>query len=117
MPLVKEQLQSAEGFAVRGVKEAEGADAVDAFGQYVLEESTKKLCPRQRHRLTLLIAIVAIAKRDGLLVARHDGSIRERGLVHVAAEIFEDLVGPLRGRLGEDDPILVAVYLGKLHLR
>lgn len=101
----EQELKTAELGSMLWMEEAEGADAVKAFGGCVLKEATQELVGRERHGPGSRLARRSIAEGDGGLDGE-DGLVGHRGAVDVAAEVGEDLAGAARDGLGEDDPAL-----------
>ena len=61
------------------------------------------------HDLVLAaVGIVSPAEGDSLVFERHQAMVGDGDAMSVAGQIVENLVGTAEGRLGIDDPVLVA---------
>ncbi len=103
----QEQLESPQGLALGRMEEPEGADTVHALGRDVLQESPQHLVGGQSEDLVPSIAAISVPQGYGAVVHREQRAIGHGGAVHVAAEVFEDLLGAMSHGLGEDDPALL----------
>lgn len=99
----EQELEPAQGRAMLGMEQAEGAHAVEALRRNVLQEATQELLGGQRHGLLPGVATVAIAESDGGIVVGEQGVLREGSAMHIAAEVVEHLLAALHRGLGEDD--------------
>jgi hypothetical protein len=102
----EQELEASEGGALGGVKQTEGAHAVQTAEWDVLEEAPQKLVGGQRHGPALAVGAVSVVESDGAVVAGGDGLVGESGAMDVASEVVEHDGGACDG-LGEDDPALV----------
>ena len=87
------------------------ADAVEALGQDVDEETADELVCCERHHLVAIGAfepIVLVFEADGVFVERDQPVVGDGDAVGVAAEIGEDRFRPGEGSLGIDDPLDLA---------
>ena len=87
------------------------ADAVEALGQDVEEETADELVRRETHELlagATIGAVVLPAEGDGLGVGGDEPAVRDGDAVGIAAEIGEDRFRPAEGSLGVDHPFGLA---------
>ena len=77
----EEQLEAAQGVALGGVEEPEGADAVHAAWRHVLQEAAQHLVGWEGEDLVPVIARVAVAEGDGVVVHREERALGHRGAV------------------------------------
>ena len=92
------------------MKQAIGTDAVKSLAGDVLEEATQELMSRKGHGLAPMVSTVAVTEGHRAIVEGGDGLIGDRRLVHVRAEVLEDVLRGLDDGLGEDDPGLVQFF-------
>ena len=96
-------------------EKAEVADADQALGQNVGQESAQKLLCRNGHDLLLAaVRIVFPAKRDPIILERHQSMVGDGDAVRIAGEIVQNMLGTAEGWLGIDDPVLVEELSEKL---
>jgi hypothetical protein len=88
-------------------QKAEVADAHEARGKHVEEESAQELLDRQGHQ-ALLIAVRRVSPAEGNLAAFEgdEAVIGDGHAVGVAAEITENVFGTTEGWLAVDHPVL-----------
>lgn len=109
-PRSQQELESLQRRAVRRMKQAIGTDAVKSLAGDVLEEATQELMSRKGHGLAPMVSTVAVTEGHRAIVEGGDGLIGDRRLVHVTAEVLEDVLRGLDDGLGEDDPGLVQFF-------
>src|SRR3954471_22546871 len=85
------------------------ADAVKSLGQDVKQEAPDELVGSKGHcaisRLPVA-AIVLVAEGDAALVEGKQAAVCDGDAVGIAGEIGEHRLGPGKGRLGIDEPVL-----------
>jgi hypothetical protein len=88
-------------------QKAEVADAHEAGGKHVEQESAQELLERKGHQ-TLLVAVrgVSAAKGDLPALEGDQAVVGDRHAVGVAAEITENVFWTTEGRLAVDHPVL-----------
>jgi len=85
---------------------AEVANAVNAVGQGVQQETPDELVGRQAHDLDgSVLSIVLPGEGDRVVVAGSDAAVGDGDAMRGSAEIGEDLRRPAERLLGVDDPI------------
>ena len=87
------------------------ADAVKALRQDVEEEAPDELVGGDRHgalALGLAAAVVLVAEGDAGLVEGDQPAVRNGDPVGIARQICQDRLGPGKGRLCLDHPLLLA---------
>ena len=90
-------------------EQSEVADAHEAFWQHVEEEAAQELGGLERHdALLAAVGIVLPAKADALSVEGQQAVIGNGDAMGVAAQVAQHLCGSAEGRLGIDDPLLLA---------
>ncbi len=102
----EQELKTAQGSALGGVQQTEGADAVQAAQGDMLEEAAQKLVGGQGHVLADAVTAVSVGEGDGASVAGGDGLVAESSAMDVASEVVEH-GGRASDGFGEDDPALV----------
>ena len=96
-------------------EKAEVADADQALGQNVDQESAQKLICGDRHDFLLAaVRIVFPAKRDPIILERHQSMVGDGDAVRIAGEIVQNMLGTAEGWLGIDDPVLLEELSEKL---
>jgi hypothetical protein len=96
-------------------EKAEVPDADQALGQNVDQESAQKLVCGNGHNLLLAaVCIVFPAKRDSIILERHQSMVGDGDAVRIASEIVQNMLGAAEGWLGIDDPVLVEELSEKL---
>jgi hypothetical protein len=96
-------------------KKAEVADAYQALGQNVDQEAAEELLCGDRHDLLLAaVCIVFPAKRDSIILERHQSMVGDGDAVRIASEIVQNMLGTAEGWLGIDDPVLLEELSEKL---
>ena len=89
-------------------EEAEEANAHEASGQHVLQESAKELFARQRHQPLLgAVGVVFPAESDFAVDERDQAVIGDRDAVGVRRQVVEHVTRPAEGRFGVNDPVLL----------
>lgn len=89
-------------------EKAEVTDADQALGQNMDQEAAQELICGDRHDLLLAaVRIVFPAKRDSIILERHQSMVGDGDAVRVASEIVQNMLGTAEGWLGIDDPVLV----------
>ena len=89
-------------------EKAEVADADQALGQNVDQEAAQELIGGDRHDFLLAaVRIVFPAKRDSIILERHQSMVGDGDAVRIAGEIVQNMLGTAEGWLGIDDPVLV----------
>jgi hypothetical protein len=90
-------------------EEAEVADADQAFGQQVQQEASQKLIGGNGHDLVLAaMGIVSPAEGDAMVLESHEAMVGDGDAMGVAGQVVENMFGTAEGRLGVDDPVLLA---------
>jgi hypothetical protein len=104
----KQSAAACEHAATPAVGEkAEVADADQALGQNVDQESAQELNRGDRHDLLLAaVRIVFPAKRDSIILERNQSMVGDGDAVRIASEIVQNMLGTAEGWLGIDDPVL-----------
>ena len=88
-------------------EKSEVADADQALGQNVDQEAAQELICGDRHDLLLAaVRIVFPAKRDPIILERHQSMVGDGDAVRIASEIVQNMLGAAEGWLGIDDPVL-----------
>lgn len=88
-------------------KKSEVADADQALGQNVNQESAQKLICRDGHDLLLAtVCIVPPAKRDSIILEGNESVVGDGDAMGIARKILQNMLGTAKGRLGVDDPVL-----------
>ena len=96
-------------------EKAEVADADQALGQNVDQEAAQELIGGDRHDFLLAaVRIVFPAKRDSIILERHQSMVGDGDAVRIAGEIVQNMLGTAEGWLGIDDPVLVEELSEKL---
>ena len=96
-------------------EKAEVADADQALGQNVDQESAQELICGDRHDLLLAaVRIVFPAKRDSIILERHQSMVGDGDAVRIAGEIVQNMLGTAEGWLGIDDPVFAEELSEKL---
>ena len=91
------------------------ADADQPFRENVDRESSQKLIGGDRHDFLLAtVRIVFPAKRDSIILERHQSMVGDGDAVRIASEIVQNMLGTAEGWLGIDDPVLVEELSEKL---
>ena len=94
----QQQLEQSQGSALGGMKQSECANSMQSAWRHVLQESTKKLVGVEGHRLTAMVATVAVGEGNTLVVAVQDRLVGQCCAMHVASEVLE--------RKSSPDPVL-----------
>jgi hypothetical protein len=89
-------------------EEAVVADADEALREGVEEEAAHELGKRKGERTSSLAAVVLVAEGHHLVVHVQESVVGDGDAVGVAGEVLEDILRPLEGRLGIDDPLSLA---------
>jgi hypothetical protein len=90
-------------------------DADQALGQNVDQEAAQELIGGDRHDFLLAaVRIVFPAKRDLIILERHQSMVGDSDAVRIASEIVQNMLGTAEGWLGIDDPVLVEELSEKL---
>ena len=85
------------------------ADAVKAVRQAVEKEPADELMRIKRHQPgCVAVTVIAPAKGYAGLVGADQATVGDGDPVGVAAKIGKNMFGRAEGRLGKDDPVLVA---------
>ena len=87
-------------------EEAEMADANEALGEQVKQETPQELIAREGHQF-LLIVVGGVAPAKGNLALRQcdQAMVGDGDAVSVAAEILQHVLGSAEGWFGVDDPM------------
>jgi hypothetical protein len=89
-------------------KQSEMPDSYISIRQNMEEESSDKLLCFQRHDLLLVtVGIVPPSEGNGTILKRKDTVIADGDSVGISAQILQDPLGPLKGRLAVDNPFLM----------
>ncbi len=87
-------------------KKSEVADADQALGQNVDQEAAQELICGDRHDLLLAaVRIVFPAKRDPIILERHQSMVGDGDAVRIAGEIVQNMFRTSEGWLGVDHPV------------
>ena len=90
-------------------------DADQPFRENVDQESSQKLICGDRHDFLLAaVRIVFPAKRDPIILERHQSMVGDGDAVCIAGEIVQNMLGTAEGWLGIDDPVLLEELSEKL---
>ena len=90
-------------------EEAEVADADEAGGQDVEEETAEELDGFERQNLfDTAVAVILPAEPEAAVLELEQAMIGDSDFVGIAAEIVNDLGGATEGALGIDNPALTA---------
>jgi hypothetical protein len=88
-------------------EEAEVADANEALGEQMQQETAQELIERQGHQFLLIVVSRVAPTKSDLAVGQRDQSMIGDGhAMGVAAQILEHIFGAAEGRFGVDDPVL-----------
>ena len=88
-------------------KEAEVANAHEAFGKYVQQEAAQELICRKGHELLLAaMSVVLPSEGDSIVVEGDETMVGDGNTVSVASQVVEDMFGPSERSLGIEHPIL-----------
>ena len=99
------------GLAAGAGKQPVVADAVEALRQHVEQEAPDELAWIERHGPVSLVpvaAVVLVAEGHAGLVERDQPAVGDGDAVGVARQIGEHGLGSGEGRLGVDEPVLLA---------
>jgi hypothetical protein len=92
-------------------EQSEVADADQAFRQHVKQISAQELIGGNGHDLVLAaVGIVLPTERDAMVFEGHQALVGDGDAMGVAGQVVENMVGTTEGRLGIDDPVLVAEF-------
>ena len=81
------------------------ADAMKALGQDVQQEAADELIGGEGHDfLPIVVAIVLPSEADPAVLDVAQAVVGNGDAVRIASDVFEDLLGSGKGRLGKDDP-------------
>jgi hypothetical protein len=58
--------------------------------------------------LLAAMGVVSPAERDAIVFEGHEAMVRDGDAVSVAGQVVENVFGAAEGRLGVDDPVLLA---------
>lgn len=84
------------------------ADADQPFRENVDQESSQKLICGNRHDLLFTASCVVFpAKRDLIILERHQSMVGDGDAVRIAGEIVQNMLGTAEGWFGIDDPVLL----------
>ena len=86
-------------------QEAVVADADEALGEDVEQETPDELGKGKRQSSRSTAAVVLEAEGDGSVVDVQQAVVRDGDAVGVAGEVLQDVLGVLEGGLGVDDPL------------
>ena len=90
-------------------EESEVTNANQPLGQDVDEESAQELIRGNGHDLLLAaVGIVQPAERDAIVFEGHEAMVGYGDAVGVAGQVVENMFGAAEGRLGVNDPVLLA---------
>ena len=82
------------------------ADALEAFGEGVEQETSQELVGGEGHLSGRVVVLsVDVSEGDLGLVEAQDAGVADGDAVGVAGEIVEGPLGPVERRLGIDDPL------------
>jgi hypothetical protein len=111
----KQSTAACEHTATPAVGEkAEVADADQALGENVDQESAEELICGDRHDLLLAVRIVFPAKRDSIILERNQSMVGDGDAVRIASEIVQNMLGTAEGWFGIDHPVLAKELSEKL---
>jgi len=106
-----EDLAAAREFGLAGAvrEEAEVANADKAVGEDMEQEAANELGGRQGHDLhAVAVGIVLPAEAHDPVLEVEEALVGEGDAVGIAPEVLEDLLRAGEGRLGIDDPVVLA---------
>jgi hypothetical protein len=90
-------------------EESEVADADQAAGQHVKQETAQELICGNGHDLLLAaVGIVSPAEGDAIIFKGHEAMVGDGDAMGVAGQVVENVFGTAEGWLGVDDPVLLA---------
>ena len=73
------------------------------------EETAQELMGRNGHDLLLAaVGVVSPAERDAIVLEGHEAMVGDGDAVGVAGQVVEHVFGAAEGRLGINDPVLLA---------
>ena len=72
------------------------------------------ICGDRHDLLLAAVRIVFPAKRDSIILERHQSMVGDGDAVRIASEIVQNMLGTAEGWLGIDDPVLVEELSEKL---
>jgi hypothetical protein len=85
------------------------ANANQTPGQNVEEEASQELMGGNGHdRLLAAVGVVSPAERDVIVMEGHEAMVGDGDAVGVAGQVVEHMFGAAEGRLGINDPGLLA---------
>ena len=85
------------------------ADADQALGQHVKKKAAQELIGRNSHNLVLAaMSIVLPAEGDALVFESHQAMAGDGDAMGIAGQVVENMFSTAEGRLGVDDPVLLA---------
>ena len=91
------------------------SDANEALGQNVDQEAAQELICGDRHDFLLAaVSIIFPAKRDSIILERHQSMVGDGDAVRIASEIVQNMIGTAEGWLGIDDPVSLEELSEKL---
>ena len=99
--------QRDEHIAASAISEkSEVADADQPFRENVDQESSQKLICGNRHDFLLAAPCVVFpAKRDSIILERHQSMVGDGDAVRIAGEIVQNMFRTSEGWLGVDHPV------------
>ena len=84
------------------------ADADQALGQDMDQESAQKLMGRNGHDLLLAaVRIVFPTERNSIILEGNQSMVGDGNAVRITSKVVENMLGTAEGRLGVDNPMLV----------
>jgi hypothetical protein len=87
------------------------SDANQTLGQNVKKKPAQELICRNGHDLLLsAVSIVTPAEGDAIVLKGHEPMVGDGDTMGVASQIVENMLSPAEGRLGVDDPVLLAEF-------
>ena len=96
------------GLAVTVGEEAVIADALQADGDYVLEEEADKVIGGDGHHFKAAgVAIIFVLEGNAAILEGQQAAVGNGHAMSVAAEIFQDVQRSAKGRFGINHPFLV----------
>ena len=87
------------------------ADANQAAGQHVKQESAQELMSGNGHDLLLAaVGIVSPSERDAIVLESHEAMVGDGDTMGIAGQVVENMFGAAERRLGVDHPVLLAKF-------
>ncbi len=90
-------------------EESEVSDANQTAGQNVQQETAQELMGGDGHDLLpAAVGVVSPAEGDAIVFEGHETMVGDGDAMSVAGQVVENMCGAAEGRLGINDPVLLA---------